>query len=543
MVSTSRPTTILKKRYPLFVMLHGGSSNGNLFLGVLLGNNLDWKSYNQHLYDPFVPRWKPDAIVVAPTGFGQIIWRWLGEEDVFAVIDDVMRTYSVDHDRIVLGGVSNGGMGAYTIGSRHAWRFAAVHAMAGAPSWKQYVRQKLRPWEEIELDRISALSLIDNTNNTHFYAYHGRTDTGPMRPKYFQTLVDTVSGADELKLKTIWYDLGHDILYRTLRMGRAYQTMSEQAQLASPDRVVVVSGDCRATRQHWLEIEKFERDRYPRLARIEGRYYTKRGPGNGARQLSIELQTQGVKQLSVRLSAIRPDEKVRSLSVEVNKKKFLFPTHTQAGDSLHFTQEKGAWLLGFSREVAGTKSCALSGPFTDASSGEIVHVYGTKGDERTTRSLKRAAERGARGFALWAWDVNQKVISDTEFLGGDFNDKHVAIYATPGSNAAYDALTDQPFSPTPDGVTAKTSDSEKTFAGAGVRYVFPRSEHTYYLITLAPTPELVRAASKLPEFLPDYIVYDAKTLGRQQGRVLGKRPARAGGYFLDDWSLPGSDTP
>ena len=42
------------------------------------------------------------------------------------VIDDVTRHYSVDEDRIVLGGLSNGGVGAYAIGTRHAWRFSAV---------------------------------------------------------------------------------------------------------------------------------------------------------------------------------------------------------------------------------------------------------------------------------------------------------------------------------------------------------------------------------------------------------------------------------
>ena len=40
---------------------------------------------------------------------------------------------------VVLAGLSNGGVGAYTIGMRHAWRFSHVQAMAGAPSWLQYL--------------------------------------------------------------------------------------------------------------------------------------------------------------------------------------------------------------------------------------------------------------------------------------------------------------------------------------------------------------------------------------------------------------------
>ena len=107
------------RRYPLLIMLHGGSSNGNLFLGVVLGNNMDWETYDQHLWDEYTPRWTPDWIVVAPDGFGQVLWRWMGEQDVLDVVDDVQRHYSVDPNRIVLGGLSNGGLGAYA--SQRCW--------------------------------------------------------------------------------------------------------------------------------------------------------------------------------------------------------------------------------------------------------------------------------------------------------------------------------------------------------------------------------------------------------------------------------------
>ncbi|MCX7807879.1 MAG: hypothetical protein N2515_04670, partial [Deltaproteobacteria bacterium] len=39
-----------KRRYPMMVVLHGGSSNGNLFLGVVLGNNMKWETYSPVSY-------------------------------------------------------------------------------------------------------------------------------------------------------------------------------------------------------------------------------------------------------------------------------------------------------------------------------------------------------------------------------------------------------------------------------------------------------------------------------------------------------------
>ena len=120
------------------IVLHGGSSNGNLFLGVVLGNNMNWKEYDIHLWDRYEPRWSPPWIVAAPDGYGQVLWRWMGEQDVLDVIADISQHYNVDADRVVLSGLSNGGVGAYAIGTRHASRFSVVQAIAGSPSWIQY---------------------------------------------------------------------------------------------------------------------------------------------------------------------------------------------------------------------------------------------------------------------------------------------------------------------------------------------------------------------------------------------------------------------
>ena len=93
---------------------------------------------------------------------GQVMWRWMGERDVLDAIEDVKRHYNVYADRVYLNGLSNGGVGAYSIGFRHAWRFAAVLPMAGAPSWLQYHRGGVRPFERVLLEQWSAMSMLDN---------------------------------------------------------------------------------------------------------------------------------------------------------------------------------------------------------------------------------------------------------------------------------------------------------------------------------------------------------------------------------------------
>src|SRR6185295_11769813 len=206
------------KRYPLLIMLHGGSANGNLFLGVVLGNNMNWKEYSIHLWDEYEARVAPDWIVVAPDGFGQIMWRFMGERDVLDVIADVQRHYNIDPDRIALGGLSNGGVGAYNLGMRFASRFSIVQAIAGAPSWLQYSGDVPAP-QQPTLAALSGMQLIENAINTDFRYYHGHLDGGPMKPRYVEELGKLIRTLG-VPFKETWFDAGHDLLYIVHRHGR-----------------------------------------------------------------------------------------------------------------------------------------------------------------------------------------------------------------------------------------------------------------------------------------------------------------------------------
>jgi predicted esterase len=200
------------RAYPLVVVLHGGSANGNLFLAVVLGNNMNWKEYSQHLWDEYLPRYTPDCIVVAPDGFGQVMWRFMGEQDVLDVIEDVQRHYRVDEDRVTLAGLSNGGVGAYNLGLRHAWRFNVVQAIAGAPSWLQYAGGKIDPIEQRTMAAQSGMQLAENAIDTAFQYHHGRTDPGPMKPRFVEEFGKHIASLG-VPFKERWYDAGHDLLY------------------------------------------------------------------------------------------------------------------------------------------------------------------------------------------------------------------------------------------------------------------------------------------------------------------------------------------
>jgi hypothetical protein len=508
--------------WPLMIVLHGGSSNGNLFLGVVLGNNMNWKEYDKYLWDRYEPRWSPPWIVAAPDGYGQVLWRWMGEQDVLDVIDDISRHYNVDSNRVVLSGLSNGGVGAYAIGSRHASRFSAVQAIAGAPSWLQYsgeagvqeVEAKLmRPW--------SAMELLDNWRNTDFRYYHGNVDPGPMRPAYVHALDERVEKLG-IPHRGKWYEAGHDLLYLVHRHGKVYDELTSLRRQQQPAEVHLVTGDYRAARQHWLEVTRIER--YPDLARVVGKV-------NGAK---LELTTQNVRAFAVdlrELPATGAEIEITVDGVGVHRGK-----RAELGQRVHLARET-TWRLGFPREQGMVKRPGMSGPLTDAYYGRMVHVYGTQRPEHA-KALKELAHKGARGWPLWLWTVEQEVVADSEVTAELARDAHLVLYGTPGDNLLLDRL--MPKLPIRvEGAAVVAGEKRFESKGVGARFIYPNPEspERYVTVFAAPTLDGVRRGHNLPDFVPDYVVYDAVSAA-QRPRLTPAKPPLLRGFFDGGWQLP-----
>jgi hypothetical protein len=509
------------KSYPLMIVLHGGSSNGNLFLGVVLGNNMNWKEYDFHLWDRYEPRWSPNWIVAAADGYGQVLWRWMGEQDVLDVIDDIQQNYNVDKSRIVLSGLSNGGMGAYAIGTRHAWRFSAVQAMAGAPSWIMYGGEASIPELERKIMRAySAYDLAENWFNTDFRYYHGTVDPGPMRPAYVHAL-DAHVDAQKIPHRAKWFEAGHDLLYLVHRHGSAYKDFENVYQQKQPSEVHLVTGDYRAARQHWLSVTRFLR--YPDLARLVGKV-------SGAR-VEIASENVGAFALELREMPLANGE----ITFVIDGAEALRAQRAALGERLSFVKSD-KWTRGQPSETGLTKKPGSSGPLTDAYYGRMVHVYGTQRPEREAE-LKKLAEKGAKGWPLWLWTVEQEVIKDSEVTPDLAKSAHLVLYGTPGDNAVLDRLQGKlPIRVEADAVLV--GDKRYANKGVGTRFIYPNPEAPakYVMVLASPTVEGLRRAHNLPDFLPDYVVYDANSSAMRPRLAPGKAPP-ARGYFDASWRL------
>jgi predicted esterase len=513
------------KSYPLLVMLHGGSANGNLFLGVVLGNNMNWKEYSIHLWDEYEARVAPDWIVVAPDGFGQIMWRFMGERDVLDVIADVQRHYNVDPDRIALGGLSNGGVGAYNLGMRFASRFSTVQAIAGAPSWLQYSGD-VPAAQQPTLAALSGMQLIENAFNTDFRYYHGHLDGGPMKPRYVEELGKLIRTLG-VPFKETWFDAGHDLLYLVHRHGRIYDDLAPLRRKTHPSEVRLVTGDYRAARQHWVEVTRIEQ--LPELARV-------RAVATGDR-IAVETRNTLELALDLRDAPLTGTQ----LTVAVDGKDVVSGPRASFGNVLKVWRDASGWHKGATPAEPNVlvKKAGSSGPITDAYYDSMVHVYGT-GDPAMTAALKKSAERGAQGWPVWLWRVQQKVIADTEVTDALMHQSHLVLYGTPGANSVLSKIASHlPVRVDADGVTL----GNRTFTnkGVGVKFVYPNplAPERYVIVQAGPTIAGVDGGHKLPDFLPDYIVYDAKTTASRPRLIFdGRHKPLALGYFDRHWQLP-----
>ena len=92
----------------LLVFLHGYSSTIDLLVAPDVPESLAALAEQAGAY------------AVAPYGRGATDYQHLGECDVLRVIDEMASRYGIDRDKVVLSGMSMGGLGCWCIGARQA---------------------------------------------------------------------------------------------------------------------------------------------------------------------------------------------------------------------------------------------------------------------------------------------------------------------------------------------------------------------------------------------------------------------------------------
>ena len=122
---------------------------------------------------------KAGAYAVAPYGRGATDYQHLGECDVLRVIDEMASRYGIDRDKVVLSGMSMGGLGCWCIGARQARLFNAIAIICGRADfyeWHGVGPEDIPSWQREIIDVQFATRYLPNLTNTSVVAVHGALD-------------------------------------------------------------------------------------------------------------------------------------------------------------------------------------------------------------------------------------------------------------------------------------------------------------------------------------------------------------------------------
>jgi predicted peptidase len=188
-------------KWPLLLFLHGAGERGSDVNKVKVHGPPKLVAAGQDL--PF--------IVVSPQcPEGQ----WWDEVALNALLDQAMKDYRVDADRVYLTGLSMGGFGTWALGSAHPERFAALAPICGGGEPR--AARRLR--------------------NVPVWAFHGAKDsTVPLQSG--QEMVDALKAAGGNVKFTVYPEADHDSWTETYNNPELYKwLLAQKRQPASPRR-------------------------------------------------------------------------------------------------------------------------------------------------------------------------------------------------------------------------------------------------------------------------------------------------------------------
>jgi len=164
-----------RKRWPTILFLHGSGERGDDLAKVKVNGPPKFLDHRPGF--PF--------IVISPQAPDDGGW----DPDVLnALLDDALKRYPIDPDRIYLTGLSMGGIGAYELATEHPERFAAVAPISGFG----------------DPDRACRLK------NLPLHAYHGGKDPYVL-PADDQATVRAIQDCGGRAKMLLFPEEGHDV--------------------------------------------------------------------------------------------------------------------------------------------------------------------------------------------------------------------------------------------------------------------------------------------------------------------------------------------
>jgi poly(3-hydroxybutyrate) depolymerase len=511
------------RRYPLIVGLHGLNGRPMAMIRYLFGFD-DPKRENEWEDRHMVPLPPLEAFVVTPSGYGNTMYRDLGEDDVLRVVAWALARYPIDPDRVTITGMSMGGIGSASIPLHHPGIFAAAEPLCGYHSYfvrRDIAGHPLRPWERLLAEERSNVFWALNGEHLPLYVVHGTLD-----------LPEENSGVLIKRYEELGYDivhehprLGHNVWQTTYEDQKGARWLLRRARDPHPIEVRFRTMRLRDGDDAWVHVDEL-------AAPDAWGEVDARAMGRGV----LSVKTTGVTALHLdrdaQLGTGRGPVVVRVDGAEVG---FDEP----APLVLHRDAGSGAWAAGPATHEGPYKHGGLTGPIRDAFHEPLLFVYGASDPADT-----RANEEVARQWAAMRWGVTVEypVMSDVEFLAEQqplANPRALFLVGSARTNAVVRAL-DARLPVHVDADAVVVGRERYTGRELGAAFVAPNPERAdrYVVVVEGVTALGTWRSLSLPDMIPDFVVYDADVAPARGQMILGSGSVRAAGFFTSTWGLP-----
>ncbi|MCE6991589.1 alpha/beta hydrolase-fold protein [Dyadobacter sp. CY323] len=484
------------KKYPLIIMLHGAGSNHRLALRRVFGKS-NAEGETDVEATRYFPAWEDvDFIVASPYARGTAGYQGIPEQDVYDVLDDVKKRFSIDENRISLTGLSMGGGGTLWIGLTRPDIWAAIAPVCPAPP-------------------AGTFDLAANALNFPIHFFHG--DADPVVPvdgtrKWVTHLQDI---GVEVSYKE-FVDVKHDSWVSAYDNEFIFEWFSHAERNPYPNNVRFVSKHYKYNKAFWVTFDKFK---VGTLAEIDAKL---------TGENSAAITTKNLDAFTVNL-ARHPRFKPGNMSFKIDGN-----TVSAKTDSIvSFSKNGGIWTVSPAAQAGGaalTKKKGSEGPIYDAFSSRHVYVYGTA-DNPSAQELKsrmdianQAADWSQyRGPFLGRIMFFPRVLSDKEVRPSDLESANLVLFGTKETNALIAKYADK--------LPLHLNASDKAH---GLFYVFPVEKH--YVAISSGLPWWAGAEDQGYPFLP--VMH--RKLSEYKDVLFFKDSSRniiGEGYFGHDWKL------
>ncbi|HYO83503.1 MAG TPA: dienelactone hydrolase family protein, partial [Bryobacteraceae bacterium] len=418
-----------------------------------------------------------EMIVASPLARGTMGYQTVAETDVYDVLHDVRKRFSIDEDRIYLTGLSMGGGGVLWLGFTRPDTWAALAAVCPAPP------------EGVE-------PLAGNALNLPVKLFQGALD--PIVPASSTSQWHSRLRHAGVSAEYVEYPgVRHNSWDRAYRGGAIFEWLGQFRRNRNPERVRFRTDAYKYGTAYWLRIDRLTPGQ---AAEFDG---TLKGP-------NLEAKTSGIESFSV---------VGRVTAAKVDGQNVARPRAVAGRTSFHRTKG-GRWAVGAVMPGKGEKRRGAEGPIADAISTRHVYVYGAEGRVPAEQAADWSTRRSRLNLSL-------RVLRDTEIAAGDIANANVVAFGTRETNRLIARYADQlPMHLNPGA------------ADYGLLYAYPVEGR--YVVVSSGLPWWTRHDQAPPRGLP-FLSVPYRILGTLGDFVLfkgGLDNVVAEGRFDNKWQLP-----